>query len=116
MTETEKEASPIAQAPTKVEITLRGREYTIVCDPNEQEKLKTIVAMVEEKLNDVSSRGTNNSEVRTFMLASLVLADELVETRKLTAQNRKEDESLMVAAVDHLRERLTTITEKIGEN
>lgn len=114
MTEAALDQEPNAQAPTKVTINLRGRDYTIVCDPGEEKKLEQIVKLVEEKLGDVSTKGTNNSEMRMFMLACLVLADELIETRKLTAANRQADEELMVAAVNHLQERIMTIAEKIG--
>lgn len=109
----EKEAADTPAA-TKVEITLRGRPYTIVCDPGEEEKLSKIIGLVEEKLEDVSTKGTNNSEMRMFMLSCLVLADELIETRKLVDANRVSDEDLMIAAVDHLRDRILSIAEKIG--
>jgi len=98
---------------TKVDINLRGRDYTIVCDPGEEDKLHEIIKLVEEKLEEVSTKGTNNSEMRMFMLTCLVLADELIETRKLTSVNRKADEDLMIAAVNHLRERILDIAEKI---
>ena len=100
---------------TKVEIHLRGRDYTIVCDPGEEDRLEAILELVEEKLEDVSTRGTNNSEMRMFMLSCLVLADELIETRRMTAEGRKADEELMVTAVNHLRDRIMTIAEKVGE-
>lgn len=118
MTETAQKVAPkdplVLPVATKVEIHLRGRDYTIACDPGEEAKLAKIVGIVEEKLEEVSTLGTNNSEVRMFMMACLVLADELIETRKLTAKNRQSDEDLMIAAVDHLRERIMTIAEKVG--
>lgn len=114
MTEAVLDQETSTPSATKVDINLRGRDYTIVCDPGEENKLAKIIELVEEKLEDVSTKGTNNSEMRMFMLACLVLADELIETRKLTASNRMADEELMVAAVNHLQERILTIAEKIG--
>ena len=57
----------------------------------------------------------NATENRLFMLTCLMLADELVETRKVAQQVRIEDEQLMVAAVDHLRQRILSISKVVGK-
>lgn len=100
---------------TKVGITLHGRDYIIACDSGEEKKLAELVHLVDGKLAEVAGKGTNASETRLFMLTCLLLADELIETRKLIAEQRKADESLMVAAVDHLRDRVIGITAQIGK-
>lgn len=102
----------IQQAPqtSKVTINLHGREYIVACDAGEEKKLAELVNLVNAKIDEVDGRGTNASETRLFMLACLLLADELVETRKLAASHRKEDEELMIAAVNHLRERIESIS------
>ena len=93
------EHAPIA----KVGVTLHGREYIIACDVGEVKKLGELVKLVDGRLNDIAGRSANASETRLFMLTCLLLADELIETRKLSTEGRKADEDLMVAAVDHLR-------------
>jgi len=108
---------PIKQVLTsKVGITLHGREYIIACDAGEEKKLASLVKLVDDKLNEIAGQGTNASETRLFMLTCLLLADELIETRKHVAENRKADEDLMIAAVDHLRERVLNIAAQIGKN
>lgn len=100
---------------TKVDIQLQGRDYTVACDAGEERKLEAIVKLVNEKLDGISQRGTFPSETRSFMLACLVLADELIETRRMAKQTQQEDEALMVAAVNHLCDRIQSISEKIGK-
>ena len=109
---------PAQHAPTtKVGITLHGHDYIIACDEGEEKKLAELVKLVDGKLGEVAGKGAPNaSETRLFMLTCLLLADELIETRKLVAEHRKADEALMVAAVDHLRQRVLSITDLVGKS
>lgn len=110
---TEATASPT----TKMGITLHGREYIVACDPGDEKKLTDIVKLVDAKLNELAAKsaGTNATETRLFMLTCLVLADELIELRKAATEARKADEDLYVAAVDHLRARVASITKQVGK-
>lgn len=105
---------PFASA-TKVAITLHGREYFVACGAGEAKRLEEIVQFVDGKLGELAKRNDGVSETRLFMLACLMLADELIETKKETATQRRKDENLYVAAVDHLRERVESIAAKIGK-
>ena len=109
-------AKPEKTAPvtTKVGVTLHGREYIVACDAGEERKLTEIVRLVDSKINEIANKGAAASETRLFMLTCLLLADELIETRKLAMADRKADEDLMVAAVNHLRDRVTSIAAQIG--
>lgn len=107
---TEKNAAPTA----RMAITLHGREYIVTCDAGEEKKLAEIVKLVDGKMNDLAGRSTNATETRLFMLTCLLLADELIETRKAAKEVRKADEDLMVAAVEHLRQRVISIANQVG--
>lgn len=102
---------------TKVTVTLHGRDYIVACGAGEEKKLAELVKLVDGKLSDIATHSApaGASETRLFMLTCLLLADELIETRKVANEHRKADESLMVAAVDHLRERVVAITALVGK-
>lgn len=102
--------------PSKVTITLRGLEYVVACDAGEEKKLNELVAFVNERLDEIAGHaaGTNATEMRLFMLTCLTLADELIETRKQLKEGRKADEDLMVAAVEHLTDRVKNISQHVG--
>ena len=121
MNEAEKTTEPtddmkdVAKSVSKVDIVLHGNKYTVTCDVGDEAKLANLVHFVNGKLNEVSLTGPNATENRLFMLTCLMLADELVETRKVAQQVRIEDEQLMVAAVDHLRQRILSISKVVGK-
>ena len=113
---TRAKAQAISQdAPAKVAISLLNKDYAVTCDPGQEYRLQEIARFVNERLEHVASRApTNATEARLFMLTCLMLADELMETMQQTRQYTKDQENLMVAAVDHLRQRVATIANQVG--
>lgn len=105
---------PTARPTAKVAVTLHGREYVVACDVGDEKKLTDIVKLVDAKLCDISGKSSNATETRLFMLTCLMLADELIETRRAAKAFHKADEDLMVAAVEHLRDRVMNISQQIG--
>lgn len=103
-----------AKKTAKLAIVLHGREYVVTCDAGEEKKLTEIVKLVDGKLREIAGKSVNATETRLFMLTCLLLADELIETRKNASAERKADEDLYVAAVEHLRARVIGISEQIG--
>lgn len=103
-----------AQTATKVAITLRGREYHVACDVGEEQRLQDIVRLVDNTLTEAANKNPNTSESRLFMLACMLLADEIIETRRVTARNMRAEEDIMVAAVEHLRQRVAMIAQQVG--
>ncbi len=98
----------------KMAITLHGREYVVTCDAGEEKKLAEIVKLVDGKIGEIAGKSVSATETRLFMLTCLLLADELIETRKVANEGRKADEDLFVAAVEHLRGRIVSISQQIG--
>ncbi|MDD3287420.1 MAG: cell division protein ZapA [Alphaproteobacteria bacterium] len=99
---------------SKVNIKLHDREYSVSCDPGEEDRLMEVVAFVDKKMREVSSRSTSAGETRLFMLTCLMLADELSETKRVGEIRRLADEDLMVAAVEHLSQRVAHISSQVG--
>jgi cell division protein ZapA len=98
----------------KVSVTLRGRDYYVTCDPTEEERLASLVSFVEARLNDIASKNPGLTETRLFMMACLLLADDLMEAKRQANEGARDEEELMVAAVDHLRARVAQLAQQIG--
>lgn len=99
---------------SKLAVTLYGREYFVSCDPGEETQLKDIVRFVEGRMQQVAGRAGNTTELRLLMLTCLHLADELLELRRKAMEKPLQDEDLLVAAVDHLRQRVVHIASQVG--
>ena len=101
---------------SKVAITLYGREHFVNCDPGEEDRLREMVKMVENRMKKVAERAGNTTvtDVRLYVLTCLSLADELNELRNNSEKRQHMEEDIMVAAVDHLRQRVSHITSQVG--
>src|ERR1700722_18368663 len=100
---------------SKVAITLYGREYFVSCDPGDEERLKEVAKIVEGRMRKVAERaGSTITDPRLFMLTALGLADEVYELRQSAERRQKQEEDIMVAAVDHLQQRIEHIASMVG--
>lgn len=99
---------------SKLAITLYGREHIVNCDPGEEDQLHEIVQFVEDKMQSIADRVGNSTESRLLMLTCLHMADELLEIRRRVNNASLENEDLLVAAVEHLRQRVTHIASQVG--
>ncbi len=104
-----------------IEISLMGRSYQLACPPDQHARVRELASMVEDKMRIAisSSQGTVG-EVRLFLLAGLMLADEVLEAKasqdKLIAQEKSNldaEEDLLVTAVEHLSQRINSISARI---
>ncbi len=99
---------------SKLTVTLYGREYSVNCDPGEEQRLKQLVEFVESKMKDVAGRVGNTTEPRLLMLTCLHLADQLFDVHQNARNTLTQDEDLMVAAVEHLHQRIAHIASQVG--
>jgi len=101
---------------SKLAINLYGREYFVNCDPGDESRLKELIKFVESKMKKAAEHAGSGTvtESRLFMLTCLLMADELIETQQSAGQGFRKDEDLLVAAVEHLRQRVSHIASQVG--
>jgi cell division protein ZapA len=104
----------MSKTTSKLAITLYGREYFVNCGPGEETQLKEIVRFVESRMQQVAGRAGNTTELRLLMLTCLHLADEVLDSRRKASEKASKDEELLVAAVDHLRQRIVHVASQVG--
>jgi len=99
---------------SKVAIKLYGKDYSVNCDPGQEERLKEIVRFVESRMRSIDDRVGNTTEPRLLMLTCLHLADELFDARRKAEEGVLQNEDLLVAAVEHLGQRVAHIASQVG--
>ena len=116
----------------KVDVSINGRSYAVACDEGQQDRVRELAGMVDSRVKQLVGPGPVGGigETQILVLAGLMLADELSETRAAqVAQGQgsqgkpaaaaqptlsAEDEELLVAAVDHLTDRIGVIADRLG--
>jgi cell division protein ZapA len=103
----------------KLMVTLYGRDYPLSCAAGEEQRVRELAVILDQKMRDVAEHTGNATEVRLFMLAALMLADEVLELRAkrvnpaiVAAQSAQED--AMLGMINQLQNRLEHLTNRIG--
>ena len=68
----------------QVTIRINGYAYTVGCEDGQETHLEQMAADIEQRISSIKAIGGQSGEARLLMLAALLLADELHDTR--TAQ------------------------------
>ena len=111
----------------KVDVSINGRSYAVACDEGQQDRVRELAGMVDSRVKQLVGPGPVGGvgETQILVLAGLMLADELTETKASLGGQAKpaaqaepalsaEDEELLVAAVDHLTDRIGVIADRLA--
>jgi len=107
----------------KVDISINGRAYAVACDPGQEDRVRELAGMIDSRVRQLTNGAPVGSfgETQILVLASLMLADELSEAKgpqkaaPAPASRDSGDEELLVAAVEHLTERISVIADRLGQ-
>ncbi len=113
----------------KVDININGRLFGVACDEGQEDRVRDLAAMIDQRVRLLAGAAPAGAggETQILVLAGLMLADELTETKTALAakgtageaapaqvRNRSDDEELLIAAVDHLTDRIAVIADRLG--
>ena len=96
----------------RVDISLGGRVYTLSCEEGQEQRLQAVASVLDEKLRGLTTTMANASEARLFMLAGLMLADEVVDLKSSGAVSSSGEEEELVEAVEHLTQRVAELASR----
>lgn len=97
----------------EVMLSIGGHSYQVSCRDGEEPHLMTIARVVDGKVNEARSAVGDLGEVRQLLLASLLLADELLETGKSSAVSSASTGEAETAAIEALAVRVEAIAAKL---
>ena len=69
----------------QVTIRINGFAYTVGCEDGQEPHLERMATEIEQRITSIKAIGGQSGEARLLMLAALLLADELHDTRKAAA-------------------------------
>jgi cell division protein ZapA len=65
-----------------IDVEIAARRYSVACRDGEEEHLRSVASVVDAKAREAGQALGSLSEARQLLFASLLLADELKETRE----------------------------------
>ena len=114
----------------EVNIAIAGRSYALHCRDGDEPRLHQLSRMIAERVDRVKTGSPGLTEVRQFLFAAVLLADELADAQ-VELQRRQEavapppppasppppaavDDSATVQALESLAERLETLGQALA--
>jgi cell division protein ZapA len=106
----------------KVDISINGRFYAVACDEGQEARLNDLAGMIDERVRLFAGPVSGIGETYALVMASLMMADELAEAKAnpppaLTpppgTSEDEDDQELLVAAVEHLTDRIAVIADRL---
>jgi cell division protein ZapA len=104
----------------QVTISVNGRAYAIACDAGEEERIRQLARAIDATVVSFAKDAPQAGEARLLVMASLMLADELAESRETLrrAQGRPqsaaaEDDSAMAGGIERLALRIETVAARL---
>ncbi len=95
-----------------IDLTIAGRTYQVACREGEEENLRSAARLVDGKSREALSGLGTMSESRQFLFASLLLADQLIDTKPEAAAPAGPDPEI-VARAETLAARLESLAEHL---
>jgi cell division protein ZapA len=65
----------------QVTVKINGYSYTVGCEDGQEHHLVAMAAQVESRIDSIKALGSSSGENRLLVLAALLMADELHDTR-----------------------------------
>jgi cell division protein ZapA len=96
-----------------VDFEIAARRYSIACRAGEEEHLRTVAALVDQKARDAAEALGTLSETRQLLFASLLLADELKERRAAAPGTAAAGDGEAADALERLAERVESLAERL---
>lgn len=75
---------------SSLRIYIGGREYQVACDDGEEERLKNLARLLDQRIVAMGGGTGKISDSQLMMLAGLMLADELEDAKRELAHLRND--------------------------
>lgn len=69
-----------------VNVIVNGRPYSVGCEDGQEEHVEMLAQTFDQQVRDVGQQVGQVGDLRLFLMAALVTADELADTRHRLAQ------------------------------
>jgi cell division protein ZapA len=109
----------------QVAISINGQNYQITCDDGQEEHLRSLAQIVDSRVEELVSAVGQVGDMRLLVMAALLLADEVSETKEEVDAFRAKEadadrtaeraEAEIAVGFEALAERIETIAARLEQ-
>jgi len=93
----------------QVDIVINGREYRIACEDGQEAHLTSLAGFIDGKVGELVGEVGQIGDTRLMVMASLLVADELSDTREELAQAQDAAGAAAAEQLDALAARMESL-------
>ena len=100
-----------------LDVEVAGRRYAVACRDGEEEHLRSVAAMVDQRARDAAKALGNLTEARQLLFAALLLADDVKELRSggSPSGGAAEQDPDLAEALESLAGRMENLASRLEE-
>ncbi|MBM85536.1 MAG: cell division protein ZapA [Rhodospirillaceae bacterium] len=103
----------------QVDISINGQTYRISCEDGQEQRLRDLSSMVDAHVKDLVEQIGQVGHTRLLVMASLLVADELVDLRetvkKVDGETNDESDTRAIKAIERIAGRLEAIASRVNQ-
>ena len=99
-----------------VDITVNGRVFQVACDDGQEKHLIDLASQIDKKVEDLASKMGQVGDARLILMAGLLIADELSESREMIDEldnkfkiDQRDQDQKVIKIIENAASRLTDI-------
>lgn len=102
-----------------VDVDVAGRRYKLSCRDGEEDHLRALVRMVDQKASEITQALGEMTETRTLLLSALLIADQYNDLRGAAAVARNESpqatepDPAYAVAIERIAERVERLAAQL---
>lgn len=104
----------------QVAVTINGRSYQVACEDGQERHLADLAAYLDKRVGELTAAMGQVGDARLLVMASLLIADELAETRASLEAKRErtpalapETEAALADGIESLARRIENIAARL---
>lgn len=97
----------------QVEISINGRDYRIACEDGQEDHLTRLAGYIDGKISELVGQVGQIGDTRLMVMASLLVADELSDTRDELAAAKQAGGGAASGQLDALAARIEALAESL---
>lgn len=101
---------------SRVSLTINGQSYEVACEDGEEPRLRELAVYVDGKMSELRSSLGDVADARLFLMSSLVLADELFESRdRIRAADESPARESLVRSLNGVAGQMERLAERMED-
>ncbi len=97
----------------QVIVSINGKDYALACNDGQEARIRAAGALLNGRVTELANQISRASDLNLVIMASVLLADDLIRAQSAPQEDTPEMEEL-AAALEYLADRAELVASKLA--